>query len=107
MNVIVAQNARRYFSVTMPLVVAVFLGIPSAGAAEDKTEYKFANVENLPIQKGLPDPFLIRLGRPCRQSRFRLAGRRRSHRTALAQRQARSKPGGLGGLIGFRGSPFF
>jgi len=61
MNVVVARNARRYFpsSFTMALVVAVFLGIPSVGAVEDKAEYEFANVENLPLQKGLPDPFLM------------------------------------------------
>jgi hypothetical protein len=61
MNVVVARNARRYFpsSFMIALVVAVFLGIPSAGAAEDKAEYEFANVENLPLQIGLPDPFLM------------------------------------------------
>jgi hypothetical protein len=61
MDVIVARNARRYFpsSFTMALVAAVFLGIPSAVTAEDKAEYEFANVENLPLQKGLPDPFLM------------------------------------------------
>ena len=60
MDVVVARNARRYFlfSLTMTLV-AVFLATPSAGAAEDKAEYEFANVENLPFQKGLPDPFLM------------------------------------------------
>ncbi len=60
MHVVVAQNARRYcpFSLTMALA-AVFLATPSAGAAEGKAEYEFADVENLPLQKGLPDPFLM------------------------------------------------
>ena len=61
MNAVDERNARRYFpsSFTMALVVAVFLGISSVGAVEDKAEYEFANVENLPLQKGLPDPFLM------------------------------------------------
>ena len=74
MEVIVARNARRYFpsSFTMALVVAVFLGTPSAVAAEDKAEYEFANVENLPLQKGLPDPFLMPDGKRV-QNTSRLA----------------------------------
>ena len=60
MNV-VTRNARRYFptSFTMVLIVGVFLGIPSAGAAEARTEYEFSDVEILPLQKGSRDPFLM------------------------------------------------
>jgi hypothetical protein len=43
----------------MALVVAIFLGIISVGFAEDKAEYEFSNVESLPLQKELPDPFLM------------------------------------------------
>jgi hypothetical protein len=61
MNVVIARNTRQYFtsSFTMALIAAFFLGISSVGALEGKAEYEFANVENLPLQKGLSDPFLM------------------------------------------------
>ena len=64
MVVVGGRNTRRYFlfSLTMTLV-AVFLAIPPAGAAESKGEYEFSDVENLPLQEGLPDPFLMPNGK--------------------------------------------
>lgn len=55
MNVIIARNTPRYFpsSFAMAQVVTVFLGTPSAGAAEDKAEYEFANVKNGYTKKGI------------------------------------------------------
>ncbi|MCZ6674463.1 MAG: hypothetical protein O7C75_16155 [Verrucomicrobia bacterium] len=51
---------RQYFPISLMMTLAaVFLATPSVKAAAGKAEYKFADVENLPIQKGLPDPFLM------------------------------------------------
>jgi len=60
MNSIVTQKSRRSLpaSLTTALVV-VFLATVSTVAAESKAEDEFADVENLPLQKGLPDPFLM------------------------------------------------
>jgi len=68
MDVIVARNARRYlaFPFRMGLLLAVFLGTASAVSAAEEAEYEFANVENLPLQKGLPDPFLMPGGKRVR-----------------------------------------
>jgi len=61
MDVIVDRNAQWYFTffLTMALAAGVFFGIPSAVSAEVKAGHEFANVEDLPLQKGLPDPFLM------------------------------------------------
>ncbi|MCP4612635.1 MAG: hypothetical protein GY845_28380 [Planctomycetes bacterium] len=67
MNV-VARNVRWYVPsyFMMFLAAAVSMGISSAWAAGDKAEYEFSNVENLPLQKGLPDPFLMPDGKRVR-----------------------------------------
>ena len=46
------------FSLTTALVVGC-LAILSTGLAEGKAQYEFADVDNLPLQKGMPDPFLM------------------------------------------------
>ncbi len=52
-------------------LAVIFSATPSAGVAEDgvaprKAEYEFPDVENLPPQKGLPDPFLMPDGKRVR-----------------------------------------
>ena len=64
MNVVVAEQVRRYVPVSLTMVLGtVLLAIPSSAAAQGKAEYEFADVENLPLQKGLPDPFLMADGK--------------------------------------------
>ena len=38
-------------------------GNPSRHGSSDKAEYEFADAENLTVQKGIPDPFLMPGGR--------------------------------------------
>lgn len=58
MHVAHAQNALwGPLFLSMIGLAVVCLAIPCAGAAQEKAEYEFAGVDELPIQKGMPDPF--------------------------------------------------
>ena len=66
-----ASKESRRLNLGLPLataLVAVCLAAASAGAAEAKAVYEFADVEHLPIQNGLPDPFLMPGGKRVQTS---------------------------------------
>ena len=59
MNAVAARNILwNPLLLSMIGFAAVCLAIPSSGAAQEKADYQFAGVDDLPIQKGMPDPFL-------------------------------------------------
>lgn len=59
MNAVAARNILwSPLLLSMIGFAAVCLAIPSSGAAQEKADYQFAGVDDLPIQKGMPDPFL-------------------------------------------------
>lgn len=57
---IIPRNTRLRFRCALALALAaVLLASPWPGAAESQGKYVFADADNLPIQKGMPDPFLM------------------------------------------------
>ncbi len=54
------QNIRWFFSCAWTLALAgVFFAAPCAGASGSKAAYTFADADELPVQAGMPDPFLM------------------------------------------------